>query len=176
MEPIVSTPTTTYRGHTIQWSDNSDKWVCYDLSDKVRSSPKLSLIKAAIDRLYLTERKNKAVQCYELSTHGQRVESNVVEYLGEKVHRSWGSKPEITDHKVAVVAQRHGSERPSRRETTLDKLMPVTPEAEDAYQRYERLNAEAKAAGKRADDAFKAIPRLKPYDVRALIELYGRDA
>lgn len=164
-------PTTVYRGHTIRWSDNSDEWTCYDLSDKVRSSPKLSRIKAAIDRLYLAERKANATPCYELSQHGKRIESTVVEYLGARTKTSWTGNTTTTTHKVAVVAKREGSERPSRREAELTSLAPATPEVERAYSEYLALKAEAQAAADKADRAFKAIPRLSLDDIEALVRL-----
>lgn len=165
---------TKYRGHVISWSDNLDEWTCYDLSDKVYSSPKLSNIKAAIDRLYLAERKEASVPCWEISGHSaQRIESNVVEYLGEKVDRNWSTNQyEVVDHKVAVVATRKGNERPARKQTELGLLSPKTPEVEEAWAHYVKLDAEAKRASKRATEAYYAIPRMKVEDVAELVRLY----
>lgn len=170
-------PVTTYRGHSIRWSDNSDEWVCYDLSDKVRSSPKLSLIKAAIDRMYLAERKSSAVTCYELSySGGQRTESNVVEYLGENREKSWSRPDDVTvTHKIAVVAKRSGSERPSRRETELDKVMAVGLEADAAWAHFQELHRAAEKAKRAADDAHEALPRLALQEISALVDLHNRN-
>lgn len=172
----VSEPETFYRGHKIRWSDNSDEWTCYDLSDKVRSSPKLSLIKAAIDRLYLAERKANAVPCFEIGHDGTRTESNVVEYLGAKIQRAWSGGEQRTEHKVAVVATRKGSERPSRREAKLDDLMPSNVDVDAAWLHYQSLRAIEKRAKAAADAALKAIPRLTLDDVTALVELHDREA
>lgn len=164
---------TEYRGHTIRWSDNEDAWTCYDLSDKVRSSPKLSILKGHIDRLYLAERKKASTPCWELSSHSStRIEGSVVEYLKAKEERSWSSqKVERVRHIVAVVAQRSGSERPSRAEKDLDNLAPMTPEFDAAWAEFCALNTLAKAAEKRARDAFAALPRLQLDDVQKLVDL-----
>jgi hypothetical protein len=164
-----------YRGHKINWSDNSDEWTCYDLSDKVRSSPKLSLIRAAIDRLYLAERKANAVPCFELGIHGDRTESHVSEYLGPKIDRSWDGRETKTRHKVAVVAVRSGSERPSRRELELTNLMASTPEAEAAWGHDRKLYVAEQEAKRAADEAWAAIPRLTLDQIAALVELHNRD-
>lgn len=164
---------TKYRGHSIRWSDNEDCWACYDLSDKVRSSPKLSTIKAAIDRLYLAERKAAGVECWEISSYdGKRTPATVVEYLGKKVDRnSWSSAPDRVFHKVAVVAKRGGAERPARRETECDKLARPGAEFDAAWEIYTRAVADKKAAEKRAASAFAALPRLQVSDIAKLVEL-----
>lgn len=167
---------TVYRGHKIQWSDNSDEWTCYDLSDRVRSSPKLSLIKAAIDRLYLAERKENATPCFEITRNdGSRVESSVVEYLGERYERAYGKTPEKIKHRVAVVAKRTGSERPSRRETELAALAPASPDTETAWANFKALYDAAREADRTATAAFAAIPRLQPKDISALIKLHSEE-
>lgn len=164
---------TEYRGHVIRWSDNEDAWTCYDLSDKVRSSPKLSILKGHIDRLYLAERKRSATPCWELSSYSNgRTEGSVVEYLKAKEERSWSSqKVGRVQHIVAVVAQRSGSERPSRAEKDLDNLAPMTPEFDAAWAEFQRLHQLAKEAEKRARDAFTALPRLQLADVQKLVDL-----
>lgn len=172
---MVSEVQTIYRGHTIRWSDNSDEWTCYDLSDKARSSPKLSLIKASIDRLYLTERKSNAIPCFEISHGGQRCESNVTEYLGPDHQRAYANVPEKVVHKVAVVATRSGSERPARRQTELGTLMPVSAEAEAAWAIYADLNAKAGEAVRLAREALDAVPRMTPDQIKPLVALFERD-
>lgn len=172
----MSEPQTEYRGHKIRWSNNADEWTCYDLSDKVRSSPRLSLIKAAIDRLYLAERKSIATPCFEIGYNGERTESNVVEYLGFKIQRSWSGGDQKTEHKVAVVAKRTGSERPSRCERDLYSLMPVSAEAEAAYSEFKRLREIEKRAKADADAALEAVPRLTLDDIQALVDLHNREA
>jgi hypothetical protein len=164
---------TEYRGHKIRWSDNEDCWTCYDLSDKVRASPKLSAIKAAIDRLYLAERKAAGVGCWEISSHdGSRTPATVVEYLGEKTEKSWsGRTPDRIYHKVAVVAKRTASERPARRETSCDQLARLGAEFDAAWEIYANAFAERKAAQKREQEAFGALPRLQVEDIAKLVEL-----
>lgn len=171
----MADPTCEYRGHTIRWSDNEDCWTCWDLSDKVRSSPKLSTIKAHIDKLYLAERKANATPCYELGRE-RRVESMVVEYLGERKEKSWRKLGEFTiTHRVAVVAKRDKNDRPARKEATLPALSPVSPEADAAWQHYAVLAHELKLAERRAAEAFDALPRLKPEDVQKLIDLHNAE-
>jgi hypothetical protein len=134
------------------------------------------LIKASIDRLYLAERKQNSVACYEVNiVDARRTESSVVEYLGFKIQRAWSGGKETIDHRVAVVATRRGSERPARREVRLTELVPVTPEADVAWLKYVRLAAIAKNAKAEADAAFADLPRLKTQDVAALVALHGRE-
>lgn len=164
---------TTYRGHKIYWSDNADCWTCRDLDGKMQSAPKLSSIKAHIDKLYLSERKQSAVPCFEIGHSGDFIEGSVVEYLGQRVGISWRD-PNKIGHKVAVVARREGSGKPSRREASLDEVFPMSPDTVTAYENYKRLENEAKAAQRAAYDAKQAIPRMTPEDVQALIDIYKR--
>jgi hypothetical protein len=169
--------TTEYRGHKIMWSDNTDEWTCYDLSDKVRSSPKLSVIKDAIDRLYLAERKAAGTPCWELSQHSNaRYPAQIIEYLGAKTESSWTrGKPDTVKHKIAVVATRNGNERPSRREAYITELAPLGPETDAAWQVYAGAVAERKAAEKRERDAYAAIPRIDLEAISKLVELHAKD-
>lgn len=168
---------TEYRGHTIRWSDNEDCWTCYDLSDKVRSSPKLSNIKAAIDRLYLAERKDAGVECWEISQSDcKRTFSKVVEYLGPKENRHYFTKElQSVSHKVAVVAKRAGSDRPSRAQTECAMLGKPGDEFDAAWKVYVDATAEAKAAQKRVSEAYSALPRLSVEDISRLVELAEKD-
>ena len=170
---MTDTPETTYRGHVIRWSDNSDEWTCYDLSDRVRSSPKLSVIKTAIDRMYLAERKDNAVECHVLGRSGTRIDGTVVEYLKPRIQ--WqGRSQEYIEHRVAVVYQSAGSTKRARSEKKLDELAPLTAEADTAYQEYLTLKKIADDAVATAKKAFDQIPRLTPDDLTALVELYER--
>jgi hypothetical protein len=168
---------TEYRGHKIHWSDNEDCWSCWDLSDKVRSSPKLSAIKSAIDRLYFAERKGAATFCWEVDRSTvSLVDASVVEYLGCKQRCRWNGETD-TEHKVAVVARRSTglSAKPSRAEKNITELFPKTAEFYAAWQEYVALSAAAKSASKAADNAFSALPRLTLGDVAKLVELASRD-
>jgi hypothetical protein len=164
---------TEYRGHTIRWSDNEDCWTCYDLSDKVRSSLKLSNIKAAIDRLYLAERKEAGVECWEISpSEAKRTASKVVEYLGVKENRHYFTRElQSISYNVAVVAKRYGSDRPARAQTECSSLGKPGAEFEAAWETYISALADAKAAQKRASDAYSALPRLTVDDISKLVEL-----
>lgn len=85
----MSRITTEYRGYRIIWSDNADEWVSYDAGKGI-SNPSLAKMKAAIDRIHLSERKAAALRVFEISEHGSetKTESLIVEYLGPKIASS----------------------------------------------------------------------------------------
>lgn len=170
---------TEYRGHVISYSENSDEWWCSDIG---YSNVSMAKVKARIDAVYLKLRKESAVPCYEIGSYGSGrdllTEATVIEYLKEIWEGGgWDSKPRrLTNHKVAVVAQREGSTRASRRETELSRLAKATPEtlaaADVARERY----AEYLAAQKAYEAAVAAIPRLTIEDVEALVRVHKSEA
>lgn len=168
---------TEYRGYRIVWSDNGDEWVSYDAGKGI-SSPSLAKVKAAIDRIHLSERKASAVRVFEISDHSgdSKVESLIVEYLGPKMGSYWsGNGGQVEDHRVAVVAQRSGSSKKSRKEVELSSLMPDTPEAQAAFEAYHEKKVIADEARKRAKAAFAAIPRVDVGHIQPLVSLYERE-
>lgn len=172
---------TEYRGHAIFYGENSDEWHCNDVGRSGASSSSLAKVKQAIDKMYLDLRKKAATPCFEIGIYnrGQRTESVCIEYI-EPVWEGGGWNTavprHVANHKVAVVAKRDGSTKPSRRETKLSELMPDTPEAEAAWQEFKRLCAIAEAANKAANAAFDAIPRLTVDDIAALVEIKNNEA
>lgn len=165
---------TTYRGYKITWSENGDHWQCWEAGAGIENKSLLKL-KQAIDRLALTERKNAAYPCFEISDYhseGRKTESQITQYMKRKVHRAWGKEEEKIEHVVAVVAKRDGSTKASRRETELHKLMPDTPEALAAWEIWRKLRRVAKIADDTAKEAFKAIPRVELADIQKLVDLY----
>lgn len=164
---------TEHRGHTIIYSENGDEWWCSDIN---YSNVSLQKVRARIDKMYLDLRKKSATPCFEISNYGKgdKVESSVVEYLDEIWEGGgWNLKTprHLANHKVAVVAKRQGSEKSSRREAKLSELMPVTDEANAAFEEFRRLRDIAIDAQRVANAAFDAIPRLKIEDVAELVRI-----
>lgn len=170
----------TYRGYTIRWSDNEDCWVCYDAGKGINNVSLLKL-KEAIDRLNRKERKDAALSCFEIDARHnavEKVEASLIEYLGPKIERAaWheNKPPQIVGHKVASVALRGGNSQASRRETTLDKFMPDTPEAHEAFHRAELAAAMVREANAVLKLAVGMIPRVSIEEIQKLVELHEAD-
>lgn len=163
---------TEYRGYTIRYGGNSDEWQCLDVN---YSSASLSKVKARIDKMLLDLRKKSIVPVFEIGrggTHGAplRIPSSVIEFVETKVERGSYRKDALQTEKhiVAVVAQRRGSERASRREAEIEELMPCTAEAEAAWDNYVSAHNAYFTAFQVAEQAFKDIPRVSLDDVTAL--------
>lgn len=170
---------TEYRGHTISYSENSDEWWCSDIN---YSNISMAKVKAKIDAMYLKLRKESAVPCYEINSHGGRsellTESTVIEYI-KGIYRgdTWTGKPvTLVNHMVAVVAQRQGSTRAARREIELSRLAPATPETRAAADLVRQRHDEYLAAMKAYEAAVEAIPRLTIEDVDALVRVHKSEA
>jgi hypothetical protein len=170
--------TTEYRGHEIRYDQNADEWTSYDLAGKTKSSPSLSKIKAAIDAMYLAERKANATACLEVRNHTSLkvVDATLVEYLGPTIERSLHSQMRrISDHKVASVARREGSSKPSRCEMPLSCFAPLSPETDAALVRVREAETVLRRAQKAYKDAVAAIPRVTLDDIADLVRLSGID-
>jgi len=158
---------TTHRGYRITYSENAEEWSCLDLS---YSHPKLGTVRSRIDKLLLDERKRAGVPCYRIEGHrGTRTAASVVEFLKTTQHKSIYDRDKREDrHKVAIVSQPSGRERPSRSEAELSDLMPDTPEANAAFERAAELHRIANEAAKAAREALALIPRLTLDDIAEL--------
>ena len=153
-----------YRGYMIRFNENSDEWWCGDLSGKSYASPKLSTVKAAIDRMLLSVRKESAVTCFEIgggyTANPYKVEAKIVEFIKTKQDHDWKGNPRPPVHIVASVAQRSGSSKASRREVNIADLMPDTPEAHAAFERLLEAAERERIATQATKAAFDAIPRV----------------
>jgi len=157
---------TTHRGYRITYSENAEEWSCLELS---YSHPKLETVRSRIDKLLLDERKKAGVSCYQIDHQGGRTAANVVEFIKTTKSKDYhGRETPATRHRVAIVAQRAGRERPARSEAELDNLMPDTPEANAAFERAAELQRIANEAAKAAREALKLVPRLTLDDVAEL--------
>jgi hypothetical protein len=129
------TLSTEYRGYTIRFGENDEKWWCSDIEF---SHERLSKVRERIDRLHLQLRKASSVDCLimdlEYADAGSKFhEGKIVDYLGvirsprpgafERVYTG-----PVVDHKVAVVSARRG-EKASRRSQNLSSA--YAPEAAD---------------------------------------------
>jgi hypothetical protein len=129
---------TTYRGYTIRFGENDEKWSCWDIEF---SHEKLSKVKERIDRLHLQLRKASSVDClvmgggYRDGEVPKFYEGKIVDYSGvirsqrpgtfERVHTG-----PVVDHQVAVVSAKNSlSDKPSRRTQRLSEAF--APEAAD---------------------------------------------
>lgn len=170
---------TSYRGHVIRYSENSEKWQCSDLDEhKWIESEKLSGVKAAIDRIYLNLRKVAGLECFELADGWTQaapnlVEARLVEYLGPKIEGNWSKGTrEVVGHKVASVARRAGSSKASRQHGELSNYIPDTPEARAAFDAFVVAWRKQKEAEKATKAARDAIPRVTIEMVEELIRIY----
>lgn len=156
----MSNITVEHRGYTIRFNENSDEWTCPEAG--YYSHQKLSTVKTYIDKMTLAVRKKSALLCFEIDrTYASKTESKIIEYLGQEKKRNYSTGNfDLGDHRVAVVAQRGGSDRATRSTMTVGNLMPDTPEAHDAFERYLSLHKAAEVAAKTAREAFNAIPRV----------------
>ena len=163
---------TEYRGHRIIYSENQDNWYASDIQNS--DAPTLSKVKAKIDKMYLDMRKRSAFNGFEISGHGEPTltPTTIVEYVKEKVERSWSDPSKITSrsHIVAAVAQRGGREKAARRQCNLDEIAPDTPETMVAFENAKALWVEMRRAEKAYRDAVAAIPRVSFHDITDLVK------
>lgn len=113
-----------YRGYTIRFSENEEKWRCWDIEF---GHEKLSKVKERIDKMHLQLRKASSVDCLVLEGVGSHDirnvatfhEGKIVEYLRPERAVRPGTfervgTGEIIDHHVAVVSAKRG-DKASRR-------------------------------------------------------------
>ena len=165
--------TVEHRGYKIVFNEHADEWSCPEVNHF--SSPSLLKVRAKIDSMLLSVRKKIAVKCFEIgSSHNSRwaqekIEATIVEYEKQEIVRKYGSQETISiNHLVASVAQRPGSSKASRRTAKLSELMSDTPEAHAAHDAFLVLLEEERAAARRTEAAFKAIPRVTVEDIAEL--------
>ena len=163
---------TEYRGHRIIYSENGENWYAPDIEKSEAIT--LSKVKAKIDKMYLDMRKRSAFDGFEISSHGEPTltPTTIVEYVKEKIERSWSDPSKITSskHIVAAVAQRSGREKAARRQCQLDEIAPDTPETMVAFENAKALWVEVKRAEKAYLDALAAIPRVSFHDITDLVK------
>jgi hypothetical protein len=169
-----------HRGYKITFNENADEWYCADVGNYY-TSPSLAKVRARIDAMLLAVRKASAVKCFEIgkahsSTFSQsKTEAQIVEYVKKVENKKYHSNEVVSiDHVVAVVAQRPGSSRASRRDAELKELMPDTPEAHAAHEAFLVFLAEERAATARAREAFAAIPRVTLEQVEELRKIANK--
>lgn len=168
---------TTYRGYTIRFSENEDKWNCYEA--KV-SHASLAKVKAKIDKLHLAMRKAAAFDCLAIPGYGtddpaKITEARVIDYrLKRERNRGLWAKPDgpefFDTHTVAIMSVRGLNSTAGRSWIEIEKLAPIGPETEAALEVVRARYAEAQAAEKALREAWAAVPRLTFEDVKALAE------
>ncbi|UUV43026.1 hypothetical protein RCAQUAPHINA_56 [Rhodobacter phage RcAquaphina] len=164
---------TEYRGHRIIYSENGEDWYCPDIEKS--NAPTLSKVKAKIDRMYLDMRKRAAFSGFEIGSYqGPKFTPTViVDYIEEKVERSWNDPKVIRSrkHVVAAVAQRGYKEKAARRHCDLQEIAPDTPETHAAFQVAEARWADLEQARKAYENAVAAIPRVTIEDIADLVKV-----
>lgn len=172
---------TEYRGYTIRYSENEDRWNCYEVDKK--GAVTLSDMKKRIDAMHLKMRKEASVPCFEIKRREGKdtwdvglIEAKLIDYVKPRYEGgSWTGKPQyIADHRVATVAKRPGSTRAARQEVYLSTLVPDTDEVHSAIFKANKLGHEAHLAATAFRDAVEAIPRLTLDDIQNLVEASGQ--
>jgi hypothetical protein len=155
---------TEYRGHKIVFGDNTEEWTCWDIQ---YTHAKLSTVKARIDKVYREQRSKLSVPCFEIKSmsvgsYDEKdccIDALIVEYVGE-TDKSYHQVNGVNDHNVQVMAHRKFNTKTTREGKRISDLMPDTEEARAAWADYVMKSHEAKAAEKRAREAFSNLPRV----------------
>lgn len=166
----MSAPSVEYRGHTIRWSDNEDKWSCSDFDV---SSPSLASIRRTIDDNYRRLRKSAALKCLRVSEYSSpfAVEATLIEYLGEKKAPSYRQSNKAL-HQVAAIMPTLGNNRPSRSKGDLNEFIADTPENAAVLAEATRISQEAKRLAEEARAMVAGIPRLSLADIEGLVKAH----
>lgn len=160
------TMATEYRGYTIRFGENDEKWSCYDIE---YSHEKLSNVKERIDRLHLQLRKASSVDCLVMSDifsdyqNATMLDGKIVDYIGVIRSQRPGTFERehtgpVVDHKVAVVSAR-GGDKPSRRTQNLSDAF--SPEAADMLPLILRQQAIIREARAEISRIRAALPRIQ---------------
>lgn len=163
---------TEYRGYSICYGDNDDKWWCSAIGYQ---HEKLSKVKAKIDSIHLKMRKAAAIECYHVSGGGSGPlsldEATVIDYAGpvRAQARSFERNPtgEVIGHKFAIMTKARHSEQRSRQVVQMDTL--VTDEAFEVLERVRVIEAQIKALGEQRKRMVAEIPRMKFEDFAELV-------
>lgn len=156
---------TEYRGYTIRYGENDEKWWCSDIEF---SHERLSKVRERIDRLHLQLRKASSVDCLvmENSHHDSGTafhEGKIVDYIGVIRSQRPGTFERVytgpvVDHKVAVVSAKRGDRASRRAQNLSDAYAPEAAEMLPAI-------LEQQAIIKRARDEItrirKSMPRIQ---------------
>lgn len=172
----MTTIKTIYRGYEITYNENTEEWACYDLNSSYAtgSSPKLAAIKARVDKMIVGMRKAAAVEAFEINTNASSKPSKnncmVIEYVG--TDRNGYTRDAPIEAKVATMAIRRDNDKPTRKETFLNGIMPNTREALEAYEDAMSAYLEVQKARATYQERLDAIPRLSLDDIKGLVEVY----
>lgn len=166
--------TTTHRGYEIIYIETKEGWMCPDLDGGGYGGEifdTLAEVKAKINDMVASMRKEASVPAFFVSTgHPPSLLSSLVtEYLGLK--RDVYGKPTF-EGKVASMAIRGASKKPTRAEHAIGQFAPNTPEAVAAFGEALKLYEAAKEATKKYEAAIAAIPRLTKDDIAGLVKIY----
>lgn len=122
---------TEYRGYTIRFGENDEKWSCWDIEF---SHEKLSKVKERIDRMHLQLRKASSVDCLVMDGgddwHPAKFhEGKIVDYVGVVRSQRPGTFERVytgpvVDHKVAVVSAKTGDKASRRTQVLSDAYAP----------------------------------------------------
>lgn len=152
---------TEHRGYKITYGENEDVWRCWALEIE---APGLSTVKRKID---VIDRKRRAmaepVRAYLLNDH-QAPREVGVSLLAEAPNPNRSYEAAGKAWTLNDPSQSKGREK-----TSIDRLMPITPEAMAALEVFVAAKAAERAATAKAKAAYNAIPRLTYEALAALL-------
>lgn len=170
------TLSTEYRGYTISYSENEDKWRCYDVGAE---SEKLSSVKRKIDTMHRKMRKENSVPCLDVSTYSgvRAVEAVIVEYLGPirqtKSFERVGTG-DVIDHEVAYMSNKTSlSKTPSRQKGRLSSLFAETPENLQAIEDMKAIDGKIKALDEERKTIAKSMRSISFEEIKPIVEASG---
>lgn len=157
------TLSTTYRGHDIEYSENTDEWFCQSIGYR---HALLSKVKDRVNKVYLNLRKNSAVQvqCVDCNRNSIRVTEGVaMEYMGFRKGYHYQGEG------VAVMAGWRGSSNRSRSVIDRQKLCIPGPEFDAQWSVVQAAFKEVEDAQARLAQQVAALPYVTDEYLAGLI-------
>jgi len=155
---------TEYRGYTIRFGENDEKWWCSDIEF---SHENLSKVRERIDRLHLQLRKASSVDCLVMEgSHSDAGtafhEGKIVDYIGAVRSQRHGTFEReytgpVVDHKVAVVSAKRGDKAIRRTQNLSDAYAPESADMMPAILEQEGIMRRARDEIKRIKDAMPRV-------------------
>ena len=154
--------TTTYRGHELIYYDNNDVWgPC--AHDSLIATGTLPEVKASIDKWEVAKQTQEGFKVWHINHQNPKYWSK-----RDAVFRQVGSGYGATR---MVVTRNSPSNPDSFYPMPIGDSAPDTPEVAEAIERARAAHSEAVEAGKRWNDAKRAIPILTECQWAKLTEM-----
>jgi hypothetical protein len=169
---------TTHRGYKIQYGENNDEWWCHELDITSKS---LQRVKRRIDQIQLKERKESAVECFELTsshTAGGRTKlsyAKVIEYGGAK--KPYGYKEgDPLQQEVYALTRNRDSDRMRRSKFNMDNMIRKESGVMDTLGCIHILEAQRYDLDQEIKALVKSLPRLTLDDIEPLVRISTEEA